>query len=201
MAKTSVSKTKKTVAAKTKKAAKAVQKPIKKLAKKVTKKVTAKPKKKKVAAIPKGYHSITPYLIMTNDAAKAIDFYKKVFGAKEALRMDGPDGKVMHAELKIGDAKIMLADECPDMEFRGPNAYGGSLVGIHLYTKNVDEVVKNAVKNGAKLLKAVEDMFYGDRSGTLQDPHGHQWTVSTHIEDVTPAQIRKRVPELFSKKA
>lgn len=183
------------------KAKRVLKKPVKKAIKKTTKKLAASPKKKKVAAIPKGYHSITPYLIMTNDAAKAINFYKKVFGAKEALRMDGPGGEVMHAELKIGDAKIMLADEYPEMNCCGPQTYGGSPVGIHLYIKNVDEVVKKAVKNGAKLLKAVEDMFYGDRSGTIEDPHGHQWTISTHIEDVTPAQIRKRVPELFGKKA
>lgn len=170
-----------------------------KIAKKSVKgKVAVKPKKK-VSPIPKGYHSITPYLIISDNAANAIKFYKKVFGAKEILRMDFPGNKIGHAELKIGDAKIMLADEFPEMDFRGPKAYGGTPVGVHLYIKNVDNVVKAAVKNGAKLLKPVENMFWGDRSGTVEDPFGHKWTVSTCVEHVTPAKLKKRAKEFCGK--
>jgi PhnB protein len=171
------------------------QKPKKKL----TKKVAVK-RKKKVLAIPKGYHSITPYLII-NNASKAIDFYKKAFGAKEVMRMEHPGGKVGHAELKIGDAIIMLADECQEMNTRSPQAYGGSPVSIYLYVKNVDDIVKTAVSAGATILSPVENMFYGDRSGTLEDPHGHRWHISTHIEDVSAAKMKKRVAELFNKKS
>ncbi len=169
--------------------------------KKISPKAIVKLKKKKVSAIPKGYHSITPYLIMEDDAAQAINFYKKAFNAKEKTRMESPDKKIMHAELQIGDAKIMLSDACADMGWRGPKAYGGSPVGIHLYIKAVDEVVKKAVKNGAKIIKPVENMFYGDRSATLEDPYGHLWTVSTHVEDVTPTKMKKRMAELFNKKS
>jgi PhnB protein len=166
--------------------------------KKAVKKVAAKRKVKKVLALPKGYSNVTPYLIV-NHAAKAIEFYKKVFDAKVKMRMDKPDGKVCHAELKIGDTMIMLADECPEMNARSPEAYGGSPIGIHLYVKDVDGVVKRATTAGAKLLRDVENMFYGDRSGAVQDPFGHKWYVSTHFEDVTPAQMKKRVAELFNK--
>lgn len=192
---------KKAVAKKTKKTKVtplARKKALKKPGKKVVKKTAIK-RKKKVQAIPKNYHSITPYLII-DGAAKAIDFYKKVFGAKEAMRMESPAGKIAHAELKIGDSKIMLADECLEMDARGPRAYGGSAITIHLYVKNVDATVEKAVSAGAKIVRKVEDMFYGDRSGTLEDPFGHKWHVSTHIEDVTPAKIRKRAAEMFGKK-
>jgi PhnB protein len=165
-------------------------------AKKSVKKLKVKRKSKKVLAIPKGYHSITPYLII-DEAAKAIKFYKKVFGAKEVMRMDQPDGKVGHAELKIGDSIIMLADECPAKNAKSPTAFGGSAIAIHLYIKDVDTVVKRAVKLGAKLTRPVVDMFYGDRAGEIVDPFGHKWYVSTHVEDVTPAKLRKRVAELF----
>ncbi|HVV68751.1 MAG TPA: VOC family protein [Gammaproteobacteria bacterium] len=161
--------------------------------------VATKVKRKKVSAIPKGYHSITPYLAIDNNAADAINFYKKVFGAKEIKKMEFSDGKIAHAELKIGDAKIMLADECLGMDFRGPQNYGGSPVRIHLYIKDVDTVAKAAVKHGAKIQKPVEDMFYGDRSCAILDPYGHKWFISTHIEDVTPAKMRKRAAELFNK--
>lgn len=165
----------------------------------VAKKAPTKKAKKKVLAIPKGYNCITPYLIV-NNGAKAIEYYKKNFGAKEGLRMEQPDGKIGHAELKIGDTKIMLADECPEMDARSPEAFNGSPVSILMYTKNVDAVVELAVKNGAKLLKPVSDMFYGDRCGAIIDPFGHRWVISTHIEDVTPAKMRKRAAELFEKK-
>lgn len=193
MTKTTNSKPAKKISVKSKKTAP-------KLIKKISKKTVTAPKKKKVLAIPKGYHSITPYLIIDN-AASAIKFYTKVFGAKETMRMDMPNGKVAHAELKMGDAKIMLADECFEMDSHSPKKYSGSPVGIHFYTKAVDEVVKMATKNGAKLLRPVEDMFYGDRSATIDDPYGHRWTISTHIEDVSPAKMRKRAAELFNKKS
>lgn len=154
--------------------------------------------KKKIMAVPKGYNSITPYLIVA-EAAKAIEFYKKAFAAKEVMRMEH-SGRVGHAELKLGDAKIMLADECPEMNAQSPKAIGGSPVGIHLYIKNVDDVVQRALSLGASLVRPVETMFYGDRSGALQDPYGHIWYISTHVEDVTPAKIKKRAAELFGKK-
>jgi PhnB protein len=169
-----------------------------KVIKKVAKKVPAKRKAKKVLPIPKGYSSVTAYLIMS-DAAKAIDFYKKTLAAKEVKRMARPDGKVGHAELKIGDSKIMLADECPEMNVYSPEANGNSSISLHLYVKDVDAVVKKAVHAGAKLLMPVENMFYGDRSGTFEDPFGYKWHVSTHVEDVTPAQMKKRAAEAFSK--
>lgn len=165
---------------------------------KSTKKASTK-RKKQVTAIPKGYHSITPYLII-NDAARAIDFYKKAFGAKEIMRMEQPGGKIGHAELKIGDAKIMLADEHPEIDARSPQSYGGTPVGIHLYIKNVDSIVNKAVSNGAKLVNPVENRFYGDRSGTLEDPYGHKWYVSTHIENVSAAQMKKRAAEIAEEK-
>jgi PhnB protein len=167
---------------------------VKKSAKKNTKKVAAKSKKKKVLAIPKGYNCITPYL-MVHNAKEAIDFYKNAFGAKEALRLNKPDGKIAHAELKIGDTKIMLAD-CHHYTHDG----NGSAVSIHLYVKDVDTVTKAATKGGAKLLRSVTEMFYGDRAATIEDPYGHKWTVATHIEDMTPAQLKKRAMEFFNEK-
>ncbi len=163
------------------------------------KKVAVK-RKKKVLAIPKGYNSITAYLIV-NQAAEAINFYKSVFKAKVVMRMDKPDGKIGHAELKIGDTKIMLADEHPEIGARSPNAYGGAAVGIHLYTKDVDQVVEKALKAGANLKMPVQDMFYGDRCGSIIDPFGHQWHVATHIENVTPAKMRKRMAAMAENKA
>ena len=176
---------------------KVVKKAIKKGAKKTVKKAIVK--RKKVLAIPKGYNSITAYLTVDH-AAKAIDFYKKAFGAKEVMRMEHSDGKIGHAELKIGDTKIMLSDECPEMDARSPKAYGGSPISIYLYVKNVDDTVDKAVSAGAKLKKPVENMFYGDRSGMVEDPYGHHWHVATHIEDVSKAKQKKRATELFSKK-
>jgi PhnB protein len=167
--------------------------------KKAVKKVATKRATKKVSAIPKGYHSITPYLVVSN-GANAIKFYIKAFGAKEMMRMEQPGGKIGHAELKIGDAKIMLADVCPEMNSRSPESLGGSPVSIHLYIKDVDGVVKRAVAAGAKLLMPIENRFYGDRSGALEDPFGHKWHVSTHVENVSPAQVKKRAAEFFGKK-
>ncbi len=155
-------------------------------------------KKKKVLAIPKGYNNVTPYLIV-NNAAKAIEFYKKAFGAKQKMRMDHPGGRVAHAELQIGDTKIMLADECPEMHAMGPKNYGGSAITIHLYVKNVDAIIKKALSAHAKLIRPIQNMFYGDRAGTIEDPHGHVWYVATHVENVTPREMRKRAASLFSK--
>jgi len=146
----------------------------------------------KVKAIPDGYHSITPYLVV-NDAAKAIEFYTKAFGATELMRMDAPGGKIGHAEIRIGDSAIMLADEHPEFGARAPQHYGGTPVSLLLYVEDVDSVVKGAVDLGSKLQRPVQDQFYGDRSGTLFDPFGHQWTIATHKEDVTPEEMEKRM--------
>ena len=147
----------------------------------------------KVSPIPGGYNSITPYLIVRG-AGKAIDYYKSVFGATEVFRMDGPDGKVGHAELKIGDSRIMLADENPNMGagYASATSIGASPVSLYLYIPDVDRVVERAVAAGAKLLKPVQDQFYGDRSGFIQDPFGHLWGVATHVEDVAPQELEER---------
>lgn len=172
------------------------RKPVKKTAKRSKKKSTSR-KTKKVLATPKGYNSITPYLIVAN-AARAIDFYKRIFGAKEVMRMDKNDGRIGHAELKIGDTKIMLADEYPEMNARSPQAFGGTPVSIHLYVKNVDGTVDQAIAAGATLVRPTETMFYGDRSGTIEDPFGHKWHVSTHVEDVSKGEMKKRMAKLFN---
>jgi PhnB protein len=136
-----------------------------------------------VKPIPEGYHSVTPYLIIKG-ASAAIDFYKRAFGATELFRMPDPSGKsVMHAEIKIGDSPIMLADEQPAM-YRSPQSLGGTPVSLMLYVDDVDKVFPRAVEAGAKVVKPVQDQFYGDRSGTLTDPFGHQWTIGTHKRDV-----------------
>jgi PhnB protein len=142
---------------------------------------------------PTGYHSVTPYLII-DGAAKAIDFYKKAFEAQELFRMPMPDGKIAHAEIKIGDSPVMMADE--QEEHRGPKSFGGSPVGLMIYVKDVDRIFKQAIAAGAKEQKPVTDQFYGDRSGTLADPFGHVWTIATHIEDVSPEEIERRVAKL-----
>jgi PhnB protein len=142
--------------------------------------------------IPQGYHTATPYLIVKG-AASAIDFYKQAFGATELMRFPGPGGSIGHAEIRIGDSPIMLADEMPQMGYRSPTALGGSPVSVMLYVPDVDKVVDRAVKAGAKLEKPVADQFYGDRNGTIHDPFGHVWTVSTHKEDVSPEEMQRRV--------
>ena len=145
----------------------------------------------KVKSVPDGYHTVTPYLIC-NDAARAIEFYKKAFGASELVRIPGPGGKVGHAEIKIGDSPIMLADEHPEMGALSPQSVGGSPISILLYVDDVDGVVARAVAAGAKLTRPVEDKFYGDRSGSLTDPTGHIWHVSTHKEDLSLEEIKRR---------
>jgi PhnB protein len=145
----------------------------------------------KVHYIPQGYNSVTPYLIVKG-AAKAIEYYKNIFGAKEVFRMDGPDGKVGHAELQIGDSRIMLADENPEMGHRSAETIGASPVSLYVYVPDTDAVVEKAAKNGAKVLRPVADQFYGDRSGFFQDPFGHLWGVATHVEDVAPKDMEER---------
>ena len=151
----------------------------------------------KVHYIPKGYNTITPYLVV-KDAARAIEYYKNVFGATVVVRMDGPDGKVGHAELQVGDSRFMLADENPSMGVGHTSAatVGGSPVSLYVYLPNVDDVVKRATTEGAKLLKPVQDQFYGDRSGFIQDPFGHLWGIATHKEDVSADEMKERMKKL-----
>jgi PhnB protein len=144
-----------------------------------------------VKPIPEGYHSVTPYLII-DGAAKAIDYYKKAFGATELFRMEH-QGKIGHAELKIGDSPIMLADEQPSMGYVGPKSIGGTSVSLMLYVEDVDKMYKQAIASGGLELKGLQDQFYGDRSGTLKDPFGHIWTVATHKEDVSSEEMNKRM--------
>ena len=144
-----------------------------------------------VSPIPKGYHTATPYLVV-DGAASAIEFYKEAFGATEMMRLPGPGGKVMHAEIRIGDSPIMLADEVPQMNIRGPATLGGSPVSILLYVDDVDAQFSQAIAAGAKEQRPVKDQFYGDRSGSLVDPFGHIWSVATHKQDLTPDEIQTR---------
>jgi PhnB protein len=150
--------------------------------------------------IPEGYHTATPYLTL-NDASRAIDFYKRAFGAQVVARMDGPDGKVAHAEIRIGDSMIMLGDEMPGMGNRSPQSLGGTTGGIMLYVENADAVFNQAVSAGAQVEMPVTDMFWGDRYGRLKDPFGHSWSVGTHVEDVAPAEMSKRMREAMGKMA
>jgi len=145
-----------------------------------------------VKAIPDGYHSVTPYLIISG-AAAAIDYYKQAFGATELLRMPAPGGKVGHAEIKIGDSPIMLADEHPEMGYKSPQTLGGSPVSIMIYVADVDKVFDQAIAAGGKAQRPVKDQFYGDRSGTLEDPFGHVWHVATHTEDVSAEEMERRM--------
>ena len=145
-----------------------------------------------VKPIPDGYPAITPYLIVEG-AARAIDFYKDIFGATERMRLDGPQGRVGHAELSIGGSLLMLADACPEMKVVAPTIGGGSPVGLHLYVEDVDAVVARAVAAGAKVERPVVTTFYGDRCGSISDPFGHHWHVATHVEDVSPEEIQKRM--------
>lgn len=152
-----------------------------------------------VQKIPPGYHTATPYLIV-NGAAAALDFYKKAFGANELMRVPGAGGKLMHAEIRIGDSPIMLADECPEMKARSPQSLGGTPVGIMLYVENADTLFAQALAAGGKEVRPVTNQFYGDRAGTLLDPFGHQWTISTHVEDVPPQEIQKRMDAFMKTK-
>jgi PhnB protein len=152
----------------------------------------------RVKPIPDGYHAVTPFLVVS-DAARAMEFYKAAFGAKERMRMAGPGGKIVHAEMTIGDAVIMVADEFPEWGNLSPESLNGSPVRMALYVEDVDDVASRAVAAGAKVLIPVADQFYGDRSGRLADPFGHLWIVATHIEDVSPGEMQKRMDALSKK--
>lgn len=149
-----------------------------------------------VKPIPDGYHSITPYL-MIKGASEAIEFYKRAFGATEIFRLSHPNGQIGHAEIKIGDSSVMLADPCEQGAFRTPQSLGGSSVALHVYVEDVDAQFAQAVSAGAKAVKPVFDQFYGDRTGTLQDPFGHIWFLATHKEDIAPEEISRRAEALF----
>jgi uncharacterized glyoxalase superfamily protein PhnB len=154
----------------------------------------------KVKPIPDGAHTVTPYLTVKG-AAQAIEFYKKAFGATELMRMPGPGGAVMHAEIKIGDSLIFLAEEFPGMGNGSPSSLGGTTVGIHLNVENVDAVHDRAVAAGAKSQMPPQDMFWGDRFTKLVDPFGHSWSISTHIEDVSPEEMQRRSVEAMKQMA
>jgi PhnB protein len=146
-----------------------------------------------VKPIPEGYHSVTPYLILTG-ASEAIAFYKKALAAREVMRLDDPSGKIHHAEISIGGSRIMLADEHPEIQALSPKTIGGSPVSIHLYVEDVDAAVERAIAAGAKLIRPVADQFYGDRVGGIEDPFGYRWFIATHKEDLTIEEIRRRTP-------
>ena len=147
--------------------------------------------------IPEGFHAVTPYLTVKN-AGEAIEFYKRAFGARERMRMPMPDGKVGHAELQFGDSVIMLGEECPEHGSVSPQTLEGSPVGLALYVQNVDEVFKRAVSAGATVKEQLENKFWGDRAGSVTDPYGHKWMLLTHIEDVSPPEMKKRMQHAFS---
>jgi PhnB protein len=183
---------KKAVKAKVKKTARA-KSARRKPAPKAVRKLVARARRPEV---PQGYSSVTAYLVAEN-AGAAIDYYKAVFGATEEMRFGSPGGRIGHAELRIGDTKIMIADEHPDHHAFGPRHYNGSPVSLTLYVKDVDATVALAVKRGGKLLREVTDQFYGDRSGTIEDPAGHIWHVMTHVEDVSEQEVNRRMQAMM----
>jgi PhnB protein len=179
-----------------KKAAKKAVERIRTAAKKVAKKVAnkapvKKARAKKVQPIPKGYHVITPTIVVRG-AANAIEFYKKAFGAKELSRMDGPGGKLLHAEIKIGDSIVMLSDEFPEMGSRSPESLGGIASSLMIYAKDADAVFNQSLAAGAKVSMPLSDMFWGDRYGRVRDPFGHDWQIATRKENLTPREVARR---------
>jgi PhnB protein len=150
----------------------------------------------KVNPIPRGYHTVTPSLVV-RDAAKALEFYRKAFGAQETLRMPAPGGKIMHAEFRIGDSVIMLMDEMPEMS-KSPQSLGGSPVGFYVYVENVDAAWKRAIEAGGKQVMPLQDMFWGDRTGCVEDPFGHKWNLAQHVGDPTPEEIQKGQKEFLA---
>ena len=150
-----------------------------------------------VKPIPEGYRSVTPYLIV-DDGAAALEFYAKALGAIERMRMDWGGGRVGHAELEIGDSVVMLASEFPEMNALSPRTIGGTPVSLMVYVEDVDAVFAKAVEEGAEVVRPVADQFYGDRAGRIRDPFGHEWTLSTHVEDVTPEELRRRQEAMVS---
>ena len=150
--------------------------------------------------IPEGYNTVTPYLSV-DDAAAAIEYYTQVFGAKESVRMDGPDGMIGHAELDIGDSKVMLADPFPQASTKPPKELGGTTASIFMYVEDVDGVVKRAVDAGATITMEVADQFWGDRLGSIQDPFGHSWSIATHVEDIPPEEMAERAKKAMAEMA
>jgi PhnB protein len=148
-----------------------------------------------VKPIPDGYPRVSPYLVV-DGASKAIEFYSNVLGTTERVRMPGPEGRIGHAELQLGDSVIMLADEFPDMGARAPSAFGGSPVSISVYVEDVDATFSKATEAGATVVRPLENQFYGDRSATFDDPFGHRWTIATHVEDVSPEERGRRAAEM-----
>lgn len=151
----------------------------------------------KKQVVPQGYHSVTPNLVVS-DAAEALTFYKSALGAEETVRMPGPNGRIMHAEMRIGDSMIMLGEEMPDMGRRIPKNFGGAAVGFYLYVESVDSAWKRAVDAGAKTMMPPADMFWGDRTGTFEDPFGHIWTLAEHVKAPTPEEIERGKEEFFA---
>jgi PhnB protein len=147
-----------------------------------------------VKPVPKGYHTVTPHLIV-NDGAAALEFYKKAFGAVELFRMARPDGRIGHAEIKIGDSPVMLADEHPEMGALSPQSVGGSPVSIYLYVADVDAMFNQAVAAGASVVRPLQNQFYGDRTGGVKDPFGYQWYIATHVENVSPEELQRRAAQ------
>ena len=152
---------------------------------------------KKAQAIPKGYHTVTPSLCVAG-ADRAIDFYKRALGAEEIMRFPAPDGKIMHAEIRIGDSVVMLGDEMPEQGAKSPKSYGGTPVGFFIYKENVDAAWKQAVDAGAKAVVPLADQFWGDRTGCVEDPFGHRWWLAQHIQDLSPDELRQKAEEFFS---
>jgi PhnB protein len=150
-----------------------------------------------VKPIPEGYRTVTPYLAV-DDAAEAIEYYKKAFGAKERVRMETPDEKIGHAELEIGDSLVMLSDPIPEATTRTPKELGGTSASVFLYVEDVDAVVKRAVDAGATVTMEVADQFWGDRFGSVQDPFGHSWSIATHVEDVPPEEMPERAKKAMA---
>ena len=148
-------------------------------------------------AVPEGYHSVSPALAI-DGAAEAIDFYKRAFGAKERFRMPAPDGKIAHAELEIGDSVVMLSDPFPHSTVKPPTQLGGTSVGVFVYVEEVDAVFQQAVDAGATVTMALEDMFWGDRFGSVTDPYGHHWSLATHVEDVPPEEMEERAKQAMA---
>lgn len=147
--------------------------------------------------VPRGYHTVTPSIVVAG-AAKAIDFYRKALGAEEVMRFPGPGGTIMHAEIRVGDSVVMLADEMPEQGGRSPKSYGGTPVSFFVYKDNVDAAWKRAVDAGAKEIMPLQDMFWGDRTGCLEDPFGHRWWLAQHTQDLTPEEIQRNAAEFFS---
>ena len=156
----------------------------------------AAPARKTVSPIPNDYSRVCPYLGIRG-AAKAIDFYKNIFGARERMRMPGPDGRIGHAELQFGDTTVMLADEAPQMDFLGPQSRGGTTVMLHIYVKDCDATVANAVAAGAKIRRELKDEFYGDRSASIEDPFGHMWHGATRKENLSKKELERRAAEVM----